>query len=85
MDLLKDIQELMEHGDLNLYQILSDFKSKEKSDSINIQDIPQALKIASIDTNVDEVNNLLDLLLMPKKNLVDIKDFLINVLLYKIN
>ena len=85
LDLLKDIQELMEHGDLNLYQILSDFKSKEKSDSINIQDIPQALKIASIDTNVDEVNNLLDLLLMPKKNLVDIKDFLINVLLYKIN
>ena len=85
LDLLKDIQELMEHGDLNLYQILSDFKSKEKSDSINIQDIPQALKIASIDTNIDEVNNLLDILLMPKKNLVNIKDFLINVLLYKIN
>ena len=85
LDLLKDIQELMEHGDLNLYQILSDFKSKEKSDSINIQDIPQALKIASIDTNVDEVNNLLDILLMPKKHLVNIKDFLINVLLYKIN
>ena len=72
LDLLKDIQELMEHGDLNLYQILSDFKSKEKSDSINIQDIPQALKIASIDTNVDEVNNLLDILLMPKKHLVNI-------------
>ena len=68
----------MEHGDLNLYQILSDFKSKEKSDSINIQDIPQALKIASIDTNVDEVNNLLDLLLMPKKNLVDINIYDIN-------
>ena len=85
LDLLKDIQELMEHGDLNLYQILSDFKSKEKYDSINIQDIPQALKIASIDTNIDEVNNLLDILSMPKKNLVNIKDFLINVLLYKIN
>ena len=85
LDLLKDIQELMEHGDLNLYQILSDFKSKDKSDSINIQDIPQALKIASIDTNIDEVNNLLDILSMPKKNLVNIKDFLINVLLYKIN
>ena len=85
LDLLKDIQELMEHGDLNLYQILSDFKSKEKYDSISIQDIPQALKIASIDTNIDEVNNLLDILSMPKKNLVNIKDFLINVLLYKIN
>ena len=85
LDLLKDIQELMEHGDLNLYQILSDFKSQEKNDSIDIQDIPQALKIASIDTNVDEVNNLLDILSMPKKNLVNIKDFLINVLLYKIN
>ena len=54
-------------------------------DCINIQDIPIALKIASIDTNVDEVNNLLDILSMPKKNLVNIKDFLINVLLYKIN
>jgi hypothetical protein len=85
LDLLKDIQELMEHGDLNLYQILSDYKSKEKMDCINIQDIPIALKIASIDTNVDEVNNLLDILLMPKKNLVNIKDFLINVLLYKTN
>jgi hypothetical protein len=85
LDLLKDIQELMEHGDLNLYQILSDYKSKEKMDCINIQDIPIALKIASIDTNIDEVNNLLDILLMPKKNLVNIKDFLINVLLYKTN
>ena len=75
----------MEHGDLNLYQILSDYKSKEKMDCINIQDIPIALKIASIDTNIDEVNNLLDILLMPKKNLVNIKDFLINVLLYKTN
>ena len=33
LDLLKDIQELMEHGDLNLYQILSDYKSKEKMDT----------------------------------------------------
>ena len=75
----------MEHGDLNLYQILSDFKSREKIDCINVEDIPPALKIASIDTNVDEVNNLLDILSMPKKNLVNIKDFLINVLIYKTN
>ena len=85
LDLLKDIQELMEHGDLNLYQILSDFKSKEKMDSINIKDIPTALKIASIDTDVDEVNHLLDILYIPRTNPINIKDFLIKVLLYKID
>ena len=84
LDLLKDIKELMEHGDLNLYQVLSDYKSKEKMDCINIKDIPTALKIASIDTNVDEVNHLLDILYMPRNNFVNIKDFLIKVLLYKI-
>ena len=84
LDLLKDIQELMEHGDLNLYQILSDYKSKEKMDCINLKDIPSALKIASIDTNVDEVNSLLDILYMPRTNPVNIKDFLIKVLLYQI-
>ena len=84
LDLLKDIQELMEHGDLNLYQILSDYKSKEKMDCINIKDIPSALKIASIDTNIDEVNNLLEILYMPKINPINIKEFLIKVLLYKI-
>ena len=85
LDLLKDIQELMEHGDLNLYQILSDFKDKNNMNCVNINDIPQALKIASIDTNVDEVNNLLDVLGMQKNNLINIKDFLINVLLYKVD
>ena len=85
LDLLKDIQDVMEHGDLNLYQILSDFKSKEKMDSINIKDIPSALKIAHIDTNVDEVNHLLDIIYMPRTNPVNIKDFLIKVLLYKID
>ena len=85
LDLLKDIQELMEHGDLNLYQILSDYKSKEKLDCINIKDIPSALKIASIDTNVDEVNHLLDILYMPRVNPINIKDFLIKVLLYQID
>ena len=74
----------MEHGDLNLYQILSDYKSKEKMDCINLKDIPSALKIASIDTNVDEVNSLLDILYMPRTNPVNIKDFLIKVLLYQI-
>ena len=74
----------MEHGDLNLYQVLSDYKSKDKMDCINIKDIPTALKIASIDTNVDEVNHLLDILYMPRNSFVNIKDFLIKVLLYKI-
>ena len=83
LDLLKDIQELMEHGDLNLYQILSDYKSKEKMDCINIKDIPQALKIASIDTNVDEVSHLLDILVISRVNPINIKEFLIKVLLYK--
>ena len=83
LDLLKDIQELMEHGDLNLYQILSDYKSKDKMDCINIKDVPTALKIASIDTNVDEVNHLLDILYIPRENNINIKDFLIKVLLYK--
>ena len=85
LDLLKDIQDVMEHGDLNLYQILSDFKSKEKMDSINIKDIPSALKIAHIDTNIDEVNHLLDIIYLPRTNPVNIKDFLIKVLLYKID
>ena len=85
LDLLKDIQELMEHGDLNLYQILSDYKSKEKMDCINIKDIPLALKIASIDTNVDEVNHLLDILYMSRTNPINIKDFLIKVLLFQID
>ena len=84
LDLLKDIQELMEHGDLNLYQILSDYKSKEKMDCINIKDIPSALKIASIDTNIDEVSHLLEILYMPRINPINIKEFLIKVLLYKI-
>ena len=83
LDLLKDIQELMEHGDLNLYQILSDYKSKEKMDCINIKDIPQALKISSIDTNVDEVSHLLDILVISRVNPINIKEFLIKVLLYK--
>ena len=83
LDLLKDIQLLMEHENLNLYQILSDYKSKEKFDCINIKDIPTALKIARIDTNIDEVNNLLDILYIPKVNPINIKDFLIKVLLYK--
>jgi hypothetical protein len=73
----------MEHGDLNLYQILSDYKSKEKMDCINIKDIPQALKIASIDTNVDEVSHLLDILVISRVNPINIKEFLIKVLLYK--
>ena len=85
LDLLKDIQESMEHSNLNLYQILSDFKSKEKMDSINIKDIPTALKIASIDTNEDEVTHLLDILYMPKTKEINIKDFLIKVLLYKVD
>ena len=84
LDLLKDIQELMEHGDLNLYQILTDYKSKEKIDCINIKDIPLALKIASIDTNIDEVSHLLEILYMPRNNPINIKEFLIKVLLYKI-
>ena len=84
LDLLKDIQELMKYGYLNLYQILSDYKSKEKIDFTYIKDISSALKIASIDTNVDEVNNLLDISHMPRTNPIDIKDFLIKVLLYQI-
>ena len=85
LDLMKDMKEAIEHSGLNMYQILSDYKNKENVECISIKDIPLALKKASIDTNVDEVNNLLDVVFIPRSNPINIKDLLIKVLLYKLD
>ena len=85
LDLMKDMKEAIEHSGLNMYQILSDYKNKENADCIDIKDIPIALKKASIDTNVEEVNNLLDVVYIPRNNKINIKDLLIKVLLYKLD
>lgn len=83
VDLLKDIQESIGHSGLNMYEVLSDFHSEEKKDCINIKDLPTALKNFDIDTNIDEVNALLQLLQISKVEPIDIKNLIIKVLLYK--
>ena len=81
-DLLKRIQDIMEE-DLNLYQIFSDYKSEEKMDCIDINEIPNVLSLVGINTDLNEVNHLLDLLGIQRGLYINIKNFLIKVILYK--